>query len=123
MLLSNGAMLATKSEDILTGLGLELAAELKSPIEMDRDTVSKSNNLLVANHLQLEKSSKKYGEHTLENCTDIERKILRALAIEPMSRANLLQKIGGNVVDTTVALSLLEMKKFVVDSGGILRRN
>lgn len=122
MLLSNGAMLVTKSEDILRGLGLELTAELKLPAEMDWDALSKSNNFLDENHSQLEKSSKKHVGRTIENCSDIERKILRALA-EPLSRSNLLQKIGGNVTDTTAALSLLEIKKFVVNSGGVLRRN
>ncbi len=109
MLLSNGAMLVTKSEDILDGLGLKIPAVENIPDKNFGAENSDSKN-----------SSSRTSAKILENCTDIERKILRALT-EPMPRANLLQKIGGNASEVNVALSLLEMKKFVVDSGGILR--
>lgn len=55
----------------------------------------------------------------LESCSDLERRIYEALR-EPMSRTELSRKIEANVVDINIALSLLEMRSFIKESGGIL---
>jgi len=103
MLLSNGAMLARTSEDILHGLGIKSFAE-----EMGSDTSNRN-------------------EKIFEQCTPLERAILKTLS-EPLSRTDLIRKLSetgaksaGEMSEISVALSLLEMKKFIVESGGKLR--
>ena len=109
MLLSNGAMLISRSEDILHGLGLDAClAEQGSSEQSGRFGQSGQN-------------SGRGKWQVLENCTGTEGKIYEVLA-EPMSRTDLLQKIGGDTREVSIALSLLEMKGFVVDSDGELRQ-
>ncbi len=92
MLISNGALLVRNSDDIIHGLGLKA----------NTDSVSPNSKLL-------------------ENCTETEKKIYKLLS-EPMSRAEILQKFPSSTSDANVALSLLEMKKFIIESDGVLRR-
>lgn len=92
MLLSNGAMLVSQCEDILRGLGID------TPLNESREKW-----------------------RVLENCTVAEKKVYRILA-EPMPRADLLRKVGGDARETSIALSLLEMKGFITESGGELRQ-
>ncbi len=99
MLLSNGAMLVRTSEDILHGLGIRSFAD-----ETGSGTSSKN-------------------EKIFEQCTALERSILKTLS-EPLSRTDLVRKLTEtsrvDMSKISVALSLLEMKGFIVESGGIL---
>lgn len=56
----------------------------------------------------------------LENCSETERLVYKTL-MEPASRAEILKKVIGKTQEISVAISLLEMKGFIIDSGGVLR--
>ena len=97
MLLSNGAMVVTESTDIIRGLGL-------------RENLTEQTGI---------------KERVMENCTELERKIYRILS-EPLPRAEILQRMqksGSDTREVSIAISLLEMKGFLIASSGILRRS
>jgi len=71
--------------------------------------------------LGLDASSVQVKKSILENCTEVERKVYKALS-EPMARADILQNVAGDTREISIAISLLEMKGFIVDSGGMLRQ-
>ncbi len=79
--------------------------------------VTSAQDILNALKIDSQSISNKY--RILEDCTPLERKIYETLS-EPMSRTELLQKINGDVKEINIALSLLEMKGFVGESGGVL---
>lgn len=107
MLLSNGAMLVSRCEDILSGLG------------MDTPLTEQGLSEHLSGQSGQDSSQRKW--RVLENCTATEKKVYKILA-EPMPRADLIRKIGGNARETSVALSLLEMEGFIVESDGELRQ-
>jgi len=57
----------------------------------------------------------------LDDCTNLEKKIYAALS-EPLSRPELLRTITDDVRDANIAISLLEMKGYVIESENGLRR-
>ncbi len=71
--------------------------------------------------LKLHTTTRNKEKGVLENCTELERKIYKTLT-EPLPRTELLRILPGNVSDISVALSLLEMKGFIEESGGELRQ-
>lgn len=106
MLISNGAATISKSDDIIRELGLE---------SNSADSMSSTGS---AGSIGFAGGRKKTA---LDDCTGIEKKVYKALS-EPLSRNKVAQKVGGDARETNVALSLLEMKGFIVESGGELRR-
>jgi DNA processing protein len=99
MLLSNGAAPITTSQDILYTLGISPHINEASIVDPE----------LIFNQ-----------------CSQLEQKILRLLS-EPLPRTDLIRKLiqtrAGNMSEISVAISLLEMKKFIDESGGVLRQN
>ena len=60
--------------------------------------------------------------HNLEDCTPLEKRVYGALA-EPMTRTDLLRYVGCDPKEMNITLSLLEMRGFICESGGILSQN
>lgn len=81
--------------------------------------ITSSEELLVALGLEAEKNSG--PDFDLESCTVLEKKILRVLS-EPRSRVEILKEVRENVSEVNAAVSLLEMKGYVIQSDNFLRR-
>lgn len=60
-------------------------------------------------------------EKTYEDCTDLEKEVLKLL-YEPMSKETLMQKYTGSVTDLNMALTLLELKNHIKETMGEIRK-
>lgn len=113
-LIWHGATPIQDSTDILYGLyGVSLPAEFSE----DSNEIRTENNLQNRSHI---------SARQLANCTAAEIRI-HSLLEQPLSRAEIFHRLDRDFgilpSEATVALSQLEMKKLVIESGGELRRN
>lgn len=77
-----------------------------------------TNSVDLLNILGINSDSLSKARKVLKNCSELEKRIYEVLD-EPMSRTDLLRKIEADVKDVSVALSLLEMRGFIEENGGI----
>lgn len=82
--------------------------------------ITSTEDLLHA--LNINSNSFSQKNHNLEDCTPLEKRVYGALA-EPMTRTDLLRYVGCDPKEMNITLSLLEMRGFICESGGILSQN
>jgi DNA processing protein len=99
MLLRLGALSVSKSEDILMALGFMSPEEAKNAGK--------------------ESQSKK--QRTYEKCSQEEQRLISLLQENPMNRVELIARSDMSAGDAIIAISLLELKGLIIESGGEIR--
>jgi DNA processing protein len=116
-LISQGAIPITKPEEILEALGISVYKDEKNTAQKIQNNYSGSN---------FNSESKSKIEKILEtdnlNLTDLEKKILNLLK-EKMTKDKLLENLEEfDTGEILMSLTMLEMKGFVKEEVGIVRR-
>lgn len=99
MLLRLGATPITKSEDILSAFGFITPEEIQKSGE----------------------KAKGKRRRTYDKCSTEEQKLIALLEENPIGRVELIARSDMSVGDATIALTLLELKGLITESGGQIR--
>jgi DNA protecting protein DprA len=126
-LISQGAKIVTCSEDILEALGINV--EREDEIANDHDGGTEMSNWKKAHYekrgidLSVKKENKKVQINLdeMKDLTEIEKEIL-ANAKEPITKDKLIAASERDIGDILMTLTLLEMRGYIKEEGGVVRR-
>jgi DNA protecting protein DprA len=126
-LISQGAKIVTCSEDILEALGINV--EREDEMVNSHDGGTEMSNWKKAHYekrgidLSVKKENKKIEKNLdeMKDLTDTEKEIL-ANAKEPITKDKLIAASERDIGDILMTLTLLEMRGYIKEEGGMIRR-